>query len=76
MPSNTTREPNKNVCENDSECKNNAKCVDIYDYKLKLLVTKCCNFPDQSCLKGEEKDKKKENDKDDIEKVRSSEEKL
>ena len=46
------------------------------DYKLKLLVTKCCNFPDQSCLKGEEKDKKKENDKDDSEKVRSSEEKL
>ena len=74
MPSNSTREPNKNVCENDSECKNNEKCVDIYDYKLKLLITKCCKFPDSACLQ-EEKGKETEKDKDDSEKVRSSTEK-
>ena len=65
----TTIDPNKNVCEDDSGCTNDENCVDIYDYKLKLLITKCCKFPELACLKNEK-------DKDDSEKVRSSTEKL
>ena len=72
----TTIDPNKNVCEDDSGCTNeDEKCVDIYDYKLKLLITKCCKFPELECL-SEEKGKKNEKDKDDGEKVPSSTEKL
>ena len=73
--SNGTIVPNKNVCEDDSSCTNEEKCVDIYDYKIKLLITKCCKFPNLSCLEGEQY-KKKEKDKDETRKVRSSDEKL
>ena len=72
--SNVTVVPNKNVCEDDSGCPDKENCVDIYDYKLKLLITKCCKFPDLACL-SEEKGKDNEKDKDDSEKVRSSTEK-